>query len=149
MEHLVDDIPFGVFGAVPNLSRIIELVISPEELSEAPDILLLEDEVVGWRFFKGSDDEQAAATAKFAERWARQMQLYLTKGISIHDSWRISALSARDDHLSSAMAHQAVRLLTRHWVYGSDLLKAYQAYQKHEGNEIQRAQLEQLEDHLT
>ena len=69
-----------------------------------------------------------ASIATYAERWARLMQLELSKGKSLDEIWSSTSHEADLEGMSGHSQGIATHLLTETWVYGAELRKLHNAY---------------------
>lgn len=119
MEHPHFDTDTSIFDAGTTLSIVAsENIIN---LSSLPEMEIMDGEQTGWNFFKDSETDYMKAVMRFAETWARYMQLGIESGETIEEVWSEGARFAYPDDLSTSMQYYAARILARHWVYGKEL----------------------------
>lgn len=107
-------------------------------LNEAPPMEFSDEETWQTYVTANADDGYGAACVRYAEMWARLMQLEVVNGASVEDVAEATSHEADIEGITGFMYGVAVLMLSRSWIHG-DQLRRWHNLKTQIGNEGERA----------
>jgi CubicO group peptidase (beta-lactamase class C family) len=96
-------------------------------MADAPPMEFSDE--AGWLNAKKiNGDDYGAGILSYAERWARMMQLEMSRGKTLEEVWSNTSHEADLEGMSGATQGIATHLLTLTWVHGAELRRLHNAY---------------------
>lgn len=90
-------------------------------LSVAPAKMTFADETAWNDAAKRNDDPYGSAVMRFADRWARLMELRMSEGWKLEDTAKDAAHMADSEGITGFMYGCAVTILSKVWIHGEAL----------------------------
>jgi hypothetical protein len=122
--------PFGTGNsAAAEEARFRQRQAKLRPIVMASPLMEIRDEQA-WRKERSKQDwqnESNRAILRYAQSWARLMQLRLRQGRRLADIWRESSFEADFYGMSGASGGVAAQIIARHWTHGPEFWRLYTA----------------------